>query len=193
MFFGSFDPVHMGHLIIGEYFLNDCSIGQVWFIITPQNPFKADTELTGEQVRKEMLELAIDGVEGFKACDVEFNLPPPHYTVNTLKVLMENYPEREFVLLIGGDNLQVFHKWKNWEQILEMMPVYVYPRPGFSLEGFEKYPRIIKTNAPMVEISSSAIRKNLADGLSARFQVPLKVYEYIVDKKLYARPKASFT
>jgi nicotinate-nucleotide adenylyltransferase len=192
LFFGSFDPVHVGHLIIGEYFLNVNNIEQVWFVITPQNPFKAGAELTGEKARKEMLELAIEGVEGFKTCDVEFNLPPPHYTHNTLQVLMEMYPEREFVLLIGGDNLHSFHKWKNWEQILEMVPVYVYPRQGFSSQGYDQYPGVIKTNAPIVEISSSGIRKNLAEGLSARFLLPSKVYDYIVENKLY-KPNASFT
>lgn len=190
LFFGSYDPVHTGHLVIAEYFLNLPEIDELWFVISPQNPFKADKKLTHESLRKAMLELAVEGFKGFRVCDTEFDMPRPTYTHKTLLRLHEEYPDKSFALLIGADNLQEFDKWKNWEEILEMLPVYVYPRLGYESTRFDHYPNIHITHAPVVEISSTDIRKNLAEGLSARFRVPEKVYDFICKNKLYQRPNS---
>ncbi len=185
LFFGSFDPVHMGHLIIGEYFLNLPEISELWFVVSPQNPFKTNQKLTHQSLRKEMLELALGDFKGFGVCDIEFDMPLPTYTHKTLLRLHEKYPGKEFVLLIGADNLQEFDKWRNWQDILELLPVYVYPRPGYGSTAFDQYPNLHKTHAPVIEISSSLIRKNLAEGNSARFMVPDRVYDFMVKNKLY--------
>lgn len=185
LFFGSFDPVHIGHLIIGEYFLNLPEISELWFVVSPQNPFKTNQKLTHHSLRKEMLDLAVGDFKGFSVCDIEFDMPVPTYTHKTLLKLRDAYPAREFVLLIGADNLQEFDKWKNWKEILEMLPVYVYPRQGFGSVAFDHYANLHKTSAPVIEISSSLIRKNLADGRSARFMVPAGVYDFILNNKLY--------
>jgi nicotinate-nucleotide adenylyltransferase len=193
LFFGSFDPVHIGHLIIAEYFLNLGDIAEVWFVITPQNPFKIDQQLTGQLVRKEMLELAIEGTPNFCISDIEFELSQPNYTWKTLLELKERYPRKDFVLLIGGDNLASFDKWKNHNEILSLLPVYVYPRLGFESNAFDHFPGLKKTQAPIVEISASQIRKNLAEGLSTRFLLPPKVYDYIVKNRIYFNPNSFFT
>ncbi len=192
LFFGSFDPVHIGHLIIAEYFFNQSDVKDVWFVISPQNPFKADKQITDQEIRKQMLKLAIGSLKGFEVCDIEYDMPAPHYTYKTLTRLKEVYPQREFLLLIGADNLQEFDKWKNYREILEMIPVFVYPRPGYNSDEFNHFPRLHKSEAPLMEISSSLIRKNLADGLSARFLVPPKVYEFIMKNNIYQRPNAAF-
>ncbi len=185
LFFGSFDPIHMGHLIIAEYFINLDEISELWFVLSPCNPFKQDQLLTPESIRKELLDEAIKGEERFRVCDVEFTMEAPHYTCKTIQVLKEQYPQKSFVLLIGGDNLSDFDKWKNHHEILETLPVYVYPRRGFRNSAFDHYPNLHKTKAPIVEISSTQIKKNLAEGLSARFLLPPGVYELIREKRLY--------
>ena len=185
MFFGSFDPIHIGHLIIAEYFVNLEEIDELWFVLSPCNPFKQGQTLTPEDIRKEMLDAAIEEEVRFCVSDVEFTMEAPQYTFKTIKVLKELYPEKSFVLLIGGDNLSDFDKWKNHHEILETLPVYVYPRRGFESNRFDHYPNLHKTNAPIVEISSTQIKKNLAEGLSARFFLPHRVYDLIRKKKLY--------
>lgn len=192
LFFGSFDPVHIGHLIIAEYFLNKEEIDEVWFVITPQNPFKADQNLTDQNLRKEMLARALEDVKQFRLCDIEFDMPPPNYTYKTLLRLKQEYPSRQFALMIGGDNLQAFDKWKNYDEILQMLPVYVYPRVGYESHAFDHYPNLHKTTAPVIEVSSTDIRKNLAGGLSARFLLPQRVYDFIIEKGIYTNPNAFF-
>lgn len=192
LFFGSFDPVHIGHLIIGQYFLNQQDVKEVWFVITPQNPFKTHVNQTDQNLRKEMLVLGIEDVEQFRLCDIEFDMQPPNYTYKTLLRLKEEYPDREFILLIGGDNLQGFDKWRNYHEILQMLPVYVYPRLGYESQAFDQYPNLHKTAAPIIEISSTDIRKNLAEGLSARFVLPQRVYDFIRERGIYTNPNAFF-
>ncbi len=192
LFFGSFDPLHIGHLIIAEYFLNLQEINEVWFVITPHNPFKADQNLTDQNLRKEMLALGIEDVEQFRLCDVEFDMPHPNYTYNTLLHLKQEYPGRKFILLIGGDNLQAFGKWKNYHEILQMLPVYVYPRPGYESHAFDHYPNLHKTKAPVIDVSSTDIRKNLAGGLSTRFLLSQRVYDFIRERGIYTNPNAFF-
>lgn len=185
LFFGSFDPIHMGHLIIAEYFVNLDEISELWFVLSPCNPFKQDQLLTPESIRKELLDAAIEEEDRFRVCDVEFAMEAPNYTYKTIEVLKEKYPQRSFILLIGGDNLSDFDKWKNHHEILQTLPVYVYPRRGFQNSAFDHYPNLRKTNAPIVEISSTLIKKNLAEGLSARFLLPPGVYDLVRKKRLY--------
>ncbi len=185
LFFGSYDPVHMGHLIIAEYFLNLPEIDELWFVVSPQNPFKTEQKQTHQATRKKMLDLAVADFKGFSVCDIEFDMPLPTYTYKTLVRLYDEFPGKEFILLIGADNLQEFDKWKNWKEIIELLPVYVYPRPGYDSTAFDHFPNLHKTSAPVIDISSSLIRKNLAEGRSARFMVPNGVYDFILENKLY--------
>jgi len=190
LFFGSFDPIHIGHLIIAEYMVNAHYAEDVWFVLSPANPLKADKQKTNEKLRKEMLELAIENVKEFKVSDIEFNMTPPHYTFKTLLALKESYPDKNFSLLIGSDNLRNFEKWKNHKEILDLLPVLVYPRSGFDSQAFDYHHHLHKTEAPLIELSSTQIRKNLAAGKTARFMVPEKVYHFIEKNNLYSSPNS---
>jgi nicotinate-nucleotide adenylyltransferase len=193
LLFGSFDPVHVGHLIIAEHFLNLDEVDEVWFVITPHNPLKSHQKQTEAHVRQTMLELAVENIPGFRVSDIEFDMPSPHYTYKTLLRLYHVYPARNFILLIGGDNLCDFDKWKNYQEILALVPVYVYPRPGFDAGAITHPPGIIKTDAPLVGISSSEIRKNLAAGKATRFMLPGRVYDFIRQKGIYSNPNSFLT
>lgn len=190
LFFGSFDPIHLGHLIIAEYMVNTRLAEELWFVLSPVNPLKADKKKTDQELRKEMIELAIENVKEFKVSDIEFFMPAPHYTFKTLLVLKESYPDKNFALLIGSDNLQNFEKWKNHKEILDLLPVFVYPRLGFASETFDNHPNLHKTQAPVIELSSTQIRKNLAAEKTARFMVPEKVLNFIAKNNLYASPNS---
>lgn len=185
LFFGSFDPIHIGHLIIAEYVLNLDEIDEVWFVISPQSPFKLSIDKAGEQDRLEMLSACIKDVPGFRICEVEISMPAPHYTVRTLVALQNANPHQSFILLIGADNLRDFSKWKDYKKILEMLPVYVYPRKEIDLSVEKVYKNVSIIQAPLLEISSSAIRKNLTEGKSVRFMLHRSVYDYIIDRGLY--------
>ncbi|MFW5707667.1 MAG: nicotinate (nicotinamide) nucleotide adenylyltransferase [Bacteroidota bacterium] len=191
LYFGSFDPVHIGHMIIAEYFANLEEVREVWFVLSPVNPFKQEKERTHEQTRLKLLKIAIGNQPCYRICDIEFSMEPPHYTYKTMQKLEKQFPEHNFALLIGGDNLFEFDKWKNYREILDQFPVYVYPRPGYDTAAFNEYPNLHKTQAPMIGISSSQLRENLANGLSARFLLPEGVYAYIVKHRLYQSPNAS--
>jgi nicotinate-nucleotide adenylyltransferase len=193
LFFGSFDPIHLGHLIIAEYMINARLAREIWFVLSPVNPLKAHMEKTGQEIRKEMLELAIENVKEFKVSDIEFFMPAPHYTFKTLLVLKESHPDKNFALLIGGDNLQNFEKWKNHKEILDLLPVFVYPRLGFASDTFDNHPNLQITEAPVIELSSTQIRKNLAAEKTARFMLPEKVYDFIKRNNLYANPNSFFS
>ena len=185
LFFGSFDPIHIGHLIIAEYVLNLDEIDEVWFVISPQSPFKMSIDKASEQDRLEMLSASIKDVSGFRICDIEGSMPAPHYTVRTLMALQSANPHQSFILLIGADNLRDFSKWKDYKKILEMLPVYVYPRNEVDLSVVELYENVFIIQAPLMDISSSAIRKNLTEGKSVRFMLHSDVYDYILGRGLY--------
>lgn len=187
LLFGSFDPVHTGHLIIADYMLSLGGLDEIWFVVSPQNPFKQEKEITDQQTRKEMLELAVAGNPVFKVSDIEFGMPSPNFTYNTLKVLMEKYSGKEFVLIIGTDNLDAFDRWKNYESILEMIQIWVYPRMGHKGEQFATHPSVRMTDAPVIEISSTIIRQSFSQGRPFRYMLPEKVYEYINKKGLYIK------
>ena len=185
LFFGSFNPIHIGHMAIANYMVEFTDIDSVWFVISPHNPFKNKKSLLASHFRYDMVELAIGDDDRFRASDIEFNLPQPSYTINTLTYLHERYPSRKFVLLMGADNLKNLHKWKNYEQIVENYEIYVYPRPGTEKIDTNKYPNLKNANAPMIEISSSFIRNAIASAKDLRYYLHPKVYQHIINMHFY--------
>lgn len=186
LFFGSFNPVHTGHLLIANYFVQFTHLDKIWFIVSPQNPFKANDTLLDERTRLEMLKLAINGDERFNASDFEFNLTRPSYTVNTLAELQKTHPNDTFIPIIGGDNLQSFHLWKDYETIMANHEIYVYRRAGFHENPLlANHPKIKIFEVPLLNISSTYIREMLQAEKSVKYLVPEKVEKYIKEHKLY--------
>lgn len=187
LFFGSFNPIHNGHLAIASYFTEFCGIRELWFVVTPQNPFKAPGSLLADRDRQHLVNLAIGDYPKFRVSDIEFYLPKPNYTINSLTYLSEKFPTKKFSLLIGGDNLETFHKWKNYKKILENYKIYVYKRPNSGLPSIEKFENadIIIPDAPQMDISSSFIRTAIKENKDVRFLLPAKVYSYIKDVGWY--------
>ena len=177
---GSFNPVHKGHVALADYLVQQSLVDEVWLIRTPLNPLKAGAELMGNEERRAMLELAIEGHEGLRVSDVEDDLPLPNYTICTLRRLQELHPDKEFFLVIGADNWQIFNKWKDWQVILRDFHVIVYPRPGYPLpeEGI-KYSTVQWVDAPMFNISSTEIRQRLKLGQSLSDWVDIKVEKFL--------------
>lgn len=185
LLFGSFNPVHTGHLILANYMASSTDLRAVWFVISPQNPFKPSKSLLHEFDRLHMVSLAIDDNPLLSFTDIEFKMPRPSYTIDTLTYLQEKYPGYQFVLIIGGDNLAGFPKWKNHERILEYHEVYVYPRLGADLSAFLNHPKVKVISAPWLDISATLIRDCINKGKSIRYMVPEAVEQYIEVKKLY--------
>jgi len=185
LFFGSFNPIHVGHLIIAQAVLTQAELSDVWFVVSPQNPHKSSKSLAHEFDRLNMVERAIEGNNQFKAVDIEFRMPKPSYTVDTLAWLREKYPSREFKLIIGEDNLTSFKKWKNHHIILHDFGLLVYPRPGKLKVSFEEHNHVEYLDAPLLDISATYIRKCVKDGRSIRYLVSESTEQYIHDHKLY--------
>lgn len=185
LFFGSFNPIHMGHLIIGNTILQKAQLDEVWYIISPQNPFKKNKSLLHEFDRLEMVERAIADNFKLKASDVEFNMPRPSYTIDTLTVLSEKFPNHDFSLLMGEDNLTGFKKWKNYTQILQYYSLLVYSRPKSGEHDFHEHPKVSFVEAPLLDISATYIRKSLKNKESIRYLVHESVAEYIDLKGFY--------
>ena len=183
LYFGSFNPIHMGHLIIAQSLFQRGRLDQVWFVVSPQNPLKKQESLAHEQDRLRMVELAIDDNYQFRASDVEFRMPRPSYTIDTLTYLSDKYPQHQFSIFLGSDNLSHFHKWKNHHAILENYPILVYPRPG-EVKTLD-HPGVSYMEAPLLDISATFIRQSIQEGLSVRYLLPERVEQYITDKKLY--------
>ena len=183
IFGGSFDPVHIGHLALAREVCDRGLACEVWFMVSPQNPHKTDMRLTPEEVRLRMVQLATAGDSRLKACDFEFSLPRPSYTVHTLEALRCAYPSREFILLIGADNWENFHKWYRWEDILAHHRIIVYPR------GSEEQPplpqRVQWLRSALYDVSSTQVREAVAAGIDASAMLAPQVYEYIKEQKLY--------
>jgi nicotinate-nucleotide adenylyltransferase len=185
LFFGSFNPIHIGHLIIANSMLENADLDQVWFVVSPQNPFKSSNSLLHEFDRMDMVEAAIEGNPEFRATDIEFHMPRPSYTVDTLTYISEKYPTYEFTLIIGEDNLKSFPKWKNSEQILDYFSLYVYPRPNAEKSELLDHPNVKKVEAPMMDISATYIRSAVKDQKSIKYLVPDKVIELIDSRGYY--------
>jgi nicotinate-nucleotide adenylyltransferase len=186
LFFGSFNPIHIGHLIIANYMAYNTDIDEVWLVVSPHNPFKLQSDLVHTYDRLEMARLATDEAERVCVCDIEMSLPRPSYTIDTLSALKEKYPKDEFALIMGGDNLKTFNKWKNYEAILKDYSIYVYPRDGQDLSEWSEYSNIHITDAPQMDLSATFIRKSIADHKSVRYFVHDKVLEFIERKSLYS-------
>lgn len=178
LYFGSFNPVHNGHLIIAQNILNETNLDQVWFVVSPQNPFKQQKHLLNEYDRLHLVNLAIEKSTQLKAVDIEFRLPKPSYTINTLIYLKEKYPQHLFSIIMGSDSLQNLDQWKNADQIMKNYPVYVYTRPGFENKQ-EKVRNLIRVKAPLLEISATHIRELIQSGKSIRYLVPDAVCDEI--------------
>ena len=185
LFFGSFNPIHIGHLIIANYMANFTELDEVWFVVSPQNPFKEKKSLGNMYDRLEMVNLAIEGADKLRASDIEFKLPQPSYTIDTLVHLEEKYPNRDFVLIMGEDNLAGFTKWKNADIILRDYRIIVYPRPGFDGGELKNHPSVSMTDTPVMELSSTFVRKAIKEGKNIKFFIPDKVLEFIDKKGLY--------
>ncbi len=178
LYFGSFNPVHVGHLIIANHAVNETDLNQVWFVVSPQNPFKQSASLLSEYHRLHLIKSAIDGENNLRATSVEFNMPKPSYTVDTLAYLKEKHPEHEFSILMGSDGFQNLNKWKNYEVIVANHSIYIYKRPGFEVtETLGATIHILI--APLLEISSTHIRVLIKSRKSIRFLVPDVVKEEI--------------
>lgn len=186
LYFGSFNPVHNGHLIIANYMLQYAGLDQVWFVVSPQNPFKLNNSLLNEYQRLHLVRIAVEGEAAIKASDIEFSLPKPSYTIDTLTYLEEKYPNQQFCIIMGSDSLQNLEKWKSGELIMKRYPIYVYERPGFPIDELKKNnPNVHLTKTPMLEISASLIRKMIREGKSIRFFVPDHVNDEIQKGRYY--------
>lgn len=184
LYFGSFNPIHIGHLIIANHVLNETDIEKVWFVVSPQNPFKASKTLLNEFDRLHLLRLATQDDNRIKTSDIEFNLPKPSYTSNTLTFLSEKYSRHQFAIIMGSDSYQNLDKWKNYEAIVSNYSIYVYNREGYEIKNvFSRPPFIL--NAPRIEISASQIRHYIKSGKSIRYLVPEIVREEIETRKFY--------
>lgn len=185
LYFGTYNPIHIGHMAIANYMVEFTEIQQLWFVVSPQNPFKNKKHLLDDFQRLELVNRAIENDDRFRACDIEFRLPRPSYTIDTLTYLKEKYPRHEFYLIMGSDNLEHFHKWKNHEMILNHYQLLVYPRPGFQPENIQPHPNIHLVEAPLMEISASFIRESIAAGKNIRFFVPPKAWQYLEELNFY--------
>jgi nicotinate-nucleotide adenylyltransferase len=185
LYFGSFNPVHIGHMAIANYMVEFTELDEFWFVVTPQNPHKEKKNLLNDYDRLELVQRAVEGDHRLQVSDIEFFLPKPSYTIDTLVYLKERNPNMQFRILMGSDNLKNFHNWKNYEAIVENFGVMVYPRPGFS-EATQPHKNIvIAEQAPMMEISSSFIRKAIKNGKDVRHFLPPKTWEYIEKMGFY--------
>ena len=185
LYFGSFNPIHIGHLIIGEYVFNNTSVEQVWFILSPQNPLKNSSTLLNSYHRLHLLKLAVEDNPVFQASDVEFKLPIPSYTIDTLTYLNEKYPQHQFVVIMGSDSFQNMKNWKNYELLLMNYEIIIYERPGFKASSELLAKHTLLQNAPLLEISATQIRNQLKVHKSIRYMLPDKVYQEIVNNKYY--------
>ncbi|MFV5694303.1 nicotinate (nicotinamide) nucleotide adenylyltransferase [Flavobacterium sp. LB3P122] len=189
LYFGTFNPIHVGHLIIANHMAEHADLDQVWMVVTPHNPLKKKSTLLDDYHRFQMVHLATDDFPKIKPSDIEFKLSQPNYTVNTLVHLQEKYPGYEFSLIMGEDNLKSLHKWKNYEAILAHHEIYVYPRLSIETENlmFKDNPKIHLIDAPVVEISSTFIRDNIKKGKNVQPLLAPKVWEYIDHNNFYKK------
>lgn len=185
LFFGSFNPVHIGHMIIADYMVEFSDLDQVWLVVSPHNPLKPKSTLAPDYDRLHLVRLAIGDHPRLRASDIEFHLPKPSYTVDTLAYLREKYPDKEFTLIMGGDNLVSLPKWKNYEFLLRHYRIFVYRRPQYEQTELVDHPNVHVFEAPLLDISASFIRECRQTGKSIRYLVPDPVYQYLETSHLY--------
>lgn len=186
LFFGSFNPIHTGHLIIAEFMATRTELDQVWFVVSPHNPLKNRNTLAKDQARLQMVRLAIEDNPKLKVSNIEFSLPKPSYTVDTMVYLHEKYPQHQFSLIMGSDNLASIDKWKNYEVLLQRYPIHIYNRKDSPVKpGIFKKADIRSYDLPLLDISSTFIRQSLVEGRSIRYMVPENVWQYLEGSTLY--------
>lgn len=193
LYFGSFNPIHVGHMAIANYMVEFTDMDQVWFVISPQNPFKKRKSLLSGHQRLELVERAIEGDDRFRASDIEFKMPTPSFTIDTLTWLAGKYPKIRFVIVMGSDGLPTFGKWKNADEIRKNYRRYVYPRPGFPVglspggdaSRYAAEENLEVVDAPLIEISSSFIREAIAGGRDIRHFLPRAVWQYLDEMNFY--------
>jgi nicotinate-nucleotide adenylyltransferase len=185
LFFGSFNPIHIGHMIIANVMATQSGLQKVWFVVSPQNPLKPSKGLLHEFDRYDLVKAAIADNNGLEVSDVEFHLPRPSFTINTLTHLSEKYPNKEFKLILGEDNLENFGKWKNHEQILQHYGLLVYPRPRVTTAELQRHSNITMIEAPLLDISATYIRNCIKNNKSIRYLVPEPVEHMIFNKQFY--------
>lgn len=187
LFFGSFNPIHVGHLIIANTFVEQTDLDEVWFVVSPQNPLKERKSLLADYHRMEMVRRAVDDNDRLRACDVELHLPVPSYTVLTLAHLGEHYRDKTFAILMGSDNLEHLDRWRNYEYLLEHYPIYVYPRPGSEHCPLLGHRNVHLAEVPMIDISSSYIRDRIRRGLSVQYLLTEPVHRYLREMHFYEK------
>lgn len=186
LFFGSFNPIHTGHLIIAEYMATRTDLDQVWFVVSPHNPLKQRATLANDYDRLHMVQLAIEDNPRLKASNIEFSLPKPSYTVDTMVYLHEKYPQHRFSLIMGADNLAGIQKWKNFELLLERYTIHIYAREGAAIDPSAHGKADIRIyDVPQIDLSSTYIRQSIASGHSVRYLVPERIFEYLEGSRLY--------
>ena len=186
IFSGSFNPIHIGHVMLANYITEYSYVDEVWFVVTPHNPLKQIEGLADEKARLEMCRIAVEGMDKLRASDIEFTMPKPSYTIDTLDRLKEEHPELDFTLIVGADNWSNFHLWRQYERIIEENKILIYPRLGEELLIDKKYSHNVRPcNAPILQISSTFIRSSIKDGKCMSSFLPSGVYDYIVTHKLY--------
>lgn len=185
LYFGSFNPVHIGHIAIAGYFAQFSDLDQIWLVVSPHNPLKQKQSLLKDYHRLAMVNAAVEDVSYLRSCDIEFSLTQPSFTINTLTHLTEKYPQHQFALVLGADNIESFHKWKNYEEILKNYTLYVYPRPGYSMQEQLNHANIICVEAPLMDISSTMIRMAVKSKKDVRCFMPTKAFEYMKEMHFY--------
>ena len=186
IYFGSFNPIHIGHLLIASFVANHTDVQQVWLMVSPQNPLKNSVGLLNEYQRLHLVNLAIEQDDAqIKSSDIEFKLPKPSFTIDTLIYLEEKYPQHQFVLIMGSDSFQNIHRWKNPDILLQKYELIIYQRPGYIVEELHQAANIKILKAPLLDISATAIRKNIKEGKSIRYMLPEKVREEIEKSRYY--------
>ena len=189
LYFGSFNPIHIGHLGCANHLAEYSDLDQIWFVVTPHNPFKKKSSLLDDFQRLEMVYRATQDYTKLKPSDIEFNLPQPNYTINTLVNLQEKHPDYAFSLIMGEDNLKSFHKWKNFETILENHHLYCYPRisEGKVKTNFNNHPKIHRIEAPIIELSASLIRNGIKNKKNVAPMLPIETWKYIDEMNFYRK------
>ena len=189
LYFGTFNPIHVGHLIIANHMVENSDLDEVWMVVTPHNPFKKKSSLLENHHRFELVYRATENYEKLKPSDIEFKLPQPNYTVHTLAHISDTYQDKDFCLIMGEDNLKSFHKWKNYETILEHHHIYVYPRisDGVVEHQFKDHPKIHKVDAPIIELSSTMIRNGIKNKKNIKPLLTNEVWQYIDEMNFYKK------
>jgi nicotinate-nucleotide adenylyltransferase len=187
LFFGSFNPIHIGHMILAEFMVENTDLDEIWFVVSPQNPLKEKKGLLADYHRLAMVNIAVEEDARMRSSNIEFKMPQPSYTIDTLAYLGEKYPEQHFVLIGGTDILPSFHKWKNYQVLLENYSIYIYNRPHYDPGVYHDHPNIRFFDAPLLEISASFIRDSIKKGKDIRYMLPTRVYDYMREMHFYEK------